>query len=84
MEGSHHAREKIESIVFALYSPFPLLLTVKSTPPKNMKLSPQVFVFFGYYKSHWATSLASFGVPLPPIVEWINFPASLLFVLCST
>ena len=35
MEGSHHAREKIESIVFALYSPFPLLLTVKSTPQKK-------------------------------------------------
>lgn len=84
MENSHHAGEKIESIVFVLYSPFPLLLTVKSTPKINMKIIPQVFVFFGCYKSHWATSLASFGVPLPPIVELINFPASLLFVLCST
>lgn len=84
MESSHHAREKIESIMFALYSPFLLLLTVNSTPQINMKLIPQVFVFFCCYKSHWATSLASFWIPLPPIVELINFPASLFFVLYST
>lgn len=73
-------KRKMESIISSALFPYCQLLQF----PKNKHKTHSSGIFlFCCYKSHQAASLASFQVPLPPIIELINFPASLLFVLHS-